>query len=113
MKYLLLICGDENLDLTPEQAKELDEAGARWVAEMSARGVRLDGHRLATTDTASSVRVRDGRPLVTDGPFAETKEQVGGFDVLECADLDEAIEIASRHPVARVGTVEIRPFWDQ
>ena len=62
---------------------------------------------------AKSVRVRDGKKLITDGPFAETKEVVGGFDILECGSLDEALEIASRHPVAEIGTIEIRPFWAQ
>ena len=60
---------------------------------------------------ATTVRVRDGQTLVADGPFAETKEQIGGFDILECADLDEAIELASKHPVAKFGTLELRPFW--
>jgi hypothetical protein len=60
---------------------------------------------------STTVRVREGEVLVADGPFAETKEQIGGFDIIDCADLDEAIEIASKHPVATFGTIEIRPFW--
>jgi len=58
------------------------------------------------------VRVRSGEVLVADGPFAETKEQIGGLDLVECADLDEAIEVASKHPVARFGSIEVRPFWE-
>jgi hypothetical protein len=108
MKYMLHICGDENGDFG-----DVDLDPTAWVDEMNARGVRLDGNRLADTRAATTVRVRDADMLVTDGPFAETKEQVGGYDILECADLDEAIEIASKHPVARIGTIEIRPFWDQ
>ncbi|HEV2932511.1 MAG TPA: YciI family protein, partial [Streptosporangiaceae bacterium] len=68
------------------------------------------GHQLRPVSDASSVRVRDGEVLVADGPFAETKEQIAGFDIIEAADLDEAIEVASRHPVASYGTVEVRPF---
>jgi hypothetical protein len=77
---------------------------------MAGRGVRLQGHQLRPVSDASSVRVRDGEVLVADGPFAETKEQIAGFDIIEAADLDEAIEVASRHPVASYGTVEVRPF---
>ncbi|TNC47343.1 YciI family protein [Mumia zhuanghuii] len=113
MKYLMLICGDENLDLSPEETAAIGTATDAWVREATERGVRLDGNRLARTDAATSVRSRDGELLVTDGPFAETREQVGGYDVLECADLDEALEVAASHPVARIGTIELRPFWDQ
>jgi hypothetical protein len=82
-----------------------------WVEEMDGRGVRLLGNQLRPVSDATTVRVRGGDLLVADGPFAETKEQIAGFDVIECADLDEAIEVASRHPVARYGTIEVRPFW--
>jgi hypothetical protein len=78
---------------------------------MEGRGVRLSGNRLALTTDATTVRVREGDVLVSDGPFAETKEQIGGYDVIECADLDEAIEVAAKHPVAKFGTIEVRPFW--
>ena len=81
-----------------------------WVAEMDGRRIRLFGSELESTGSARTVRVRDSRALVTDGPFAETKEQIAGFDVLECADLDEAIESAAKHPMARVGILEVRPF---
>ena len=73
-----------------------------WVEEMDGRGVRLLGRELDLPETAATVRVRDGETLVSDGPFAETKEFVAGFDVLECADLDEAIEVAAKHPVVLV-----------
>ena len=78
---------------------------------MDGRGVRLQGGPLRSVSEATTVRVRGGEVLVSDGPFAETKEQIGGFDILDCADLDEAIEVASKHPVARIGTIEVRPFW--
>ncbi len=109
MKYLLLICSEgEGLDATPE---ELDATG--WVEEMESRKVRLDGNRTRGPADATTVRVRDGGLLTTDGPYAETKEQMLGFDILECADLDEAIEVASKHPVAKYGMVEVRPFWTE
>ena len=77
---------------------------------MDGRGVRLFGSELEPPGAARTVRVREKHAIVTDGPFAETKEQVAGFDVLECADLDEAIEAAARHPMARAGILEVRPF---
>jgi hypothetical protein len=107
MKYLMLVCVDEpipsdaNLDVEP------------WVDEMGGRRVRLTGNRLRMPSDATTVRVRDGETLITDGPYAETKEQMGGFDIIDCADLDEAIEVASKHPIARYGMIELRPFWTE
>ncbi|WP_037914132.1 YciI family protein [Actinacidiphila yeochonensis] len=106
MKYLMLVCTDGPVDAAEG---ELDPTA--WVEETGRRGVRLFGERLRPAEDATTVRVRDGELLVSDGPFAETKEQMGGFDVIECADLDEAIEIASLHPMARFGMIEVRPFW--
>ena len=111
MRYLLFIGGDETLELSPEEEARVQEDAMAWVREMDGRGVRLQGDRLAATSGATTVRVRNGDVLLADGPFAETKEQIGGYDLLEAADLDEAIEIASKHPVARYGFVEVRPFW--
>ncbi len=113
MRYLLLICADETVQLSAEESATMQSATESWVAEMDSRGVRLQGEPLRPVSDATTVRVRGGETLVSDGPFAETKEQIAGFDVLECADLDEAIEVASRHPVARIGTVEVRPFWQE
>ncbi len=112
MKYLMLVCVDENVELTPEQQASVGPATDAWVAEMRARGVHLQGNRLRPISDATVVRVAKGDLLVTDGPFAETKEQIGGFDILECADLDEAIEVARMHPVAEFGALELRPFWE-
>jgi hypothetical protein len=78
---------------------------------MEARGIWLTGDQLAPPRRARSVRVRDGKTLVTDGPFAETKEAVGGFDLLECGSLEEAVEIAASHPLAEAGVIEVRPLW--
>jgi hypothetical protein len=79
---------------------------------MTRRGVFVNGARLRPVADATSVRVRAGETLVSDGPFAETKDLVGGFVLVECRHLDEAIEVAARHPVARHGIVEVRPVWE-
>ncbi|GAA0803693.1 YciI family protein [Spirilliplanes yamanashiensis] len=112
MRYLMLVCTDDSFDAA--RAAELEGEGASamdWVQEMDRRGVRLIGERTRPASDATTVRIRDGRLLVTDGPYAETKEHIAGFDVLECRDLDEAIEVASKHPMARAGLLELRPFW--
>jgi hypothetical protein len=93
-------------DLPDDVETELEA----WVDEMVGRGIELDGARLHTQADATTVRVRDGKAEVTDGPFAETKEQVAGYDVLECEDLDTAIAVASAHPTLHVGAIEVRPF---
>jgi hypothetical protein len=111
MKYLLMICADESIEITPEERVTMGRDTDSWVAETDARGVRLQGERLRPVRDATSVRVRDSEILIADGPFAETKEQIAGYDILECADLDEAIEVAAKHPVARFGVIEVRPFW--
>ena len=112
MKYMMLVCADESVELSPEDGAQMGPATEAWVEEMDGRGVRLLGQGLRPVSDATTVRVRDGDVLVADGPFAETKEQIAGFDVIECADLDEAIEVASKHPVARYGgSIEVRPFW--
>jgi hypothetical protein len=84
---------------------------AKPLDDVRARGIWLTGDRLAPPRRARSVRVRDAKALVTDGPFAETKEAVGGFDILDCGSLEEAVEIAAGHPVAQTGTIEVRPLW--
>jgi hypothetical protein len=109
MQYMLMICGTEGGEAAPE-----DRGGCtieEWVTEMDGRGVRLQGDRLRPPSDATTVRVRRSEVLISDGPFAETKEQMVGYDLIECADLDEAIEVASKHPMARAGTIEIRPVW--
>jgi len=109
MSYLLLICIAENVQLTPEESDAMGPATESW-AEMDGRGVRREGAPLQPVREAVTVRVRDGELLVSDGPFAETKEQIAGYDVIEAPGLGEAIEVAARHPVARFGGVEVRPF---
>ncbi|MFF3984970.1 nuclear transport factor 2 family protein [Streptomyces sp. NPDC001797] len=108
MKYMLLVCGDDTADASGMAPVE------PWVEEHGVRhGTRLYGHRLQLPDRAVTVRVRDGEVLRTDGPFAETKEYVAGFDVVDCGSLEEAVRVAAAHPVATVGAMEVRPFWDE
>ncbi len=82
-----------------------------WVSEMTKRRISIDGDRLRPAEDARTVRVRAGRTMVADGPFTESKEWIAGYDLLECVDLDEAIEVASKHPMARAGRLELRPLW--
>jgi hypothetical protein len=104
---MLLICTDPEAPSDPPGVPAIDD----WVEEMDGRNVRQLGEQLAPSSAATTVRVRDGKTLLTDGPFAETKEQICGFDIIECADLDEAIAVAAQHPMAWEGRVEVRPFW--
>jgi hypothetical protein len=111
MHYMLLIYNDQSAEaqLSPEaQQAEMNEYFA-FNAEAQKRGVFAHAEALMPTHTATTVRVRDGKTLTTDGPFAETKEQLGGYYMLNCKDLDEAIEMAAKIPGARNGSVEIRP----
>ena len=114
MRYALLICGDENamLAAAPEDMAREMKAYEAFGEEMGQRGVLQGGERLRPTSDATTVRVRDGETLASDGPFAETKEQMGGFYLVDCKDLDEAIEVASKIPAARHGSVEVRPIWE-
>jgi hypothetical protein len=110
MKYVLLICDDE-IDPPTNEELAADPVYQAWEADLERRGAELAGERLRPTIDATTVRVRDGETLVSDGPFAETKDFVGGISIVECANLDEAIEIAAGHPYAHRGSVEIRPVW--
>ncbi len=114
MNYLLLLHHSESAMSAPGSPEFLTGVATfdAFHDELARRGVEWAGHPLQPTSTATSVRVRDGRPLVTDGPFAETKEQLGGYYVIDLPDLDAAIEVASMIPWARTGTIEIRPVAD-
>ncbi|MEV6280133.1 YciI family protein [Nocardia sp. NPDC051832] len=111
MKYVLLICDDEASIPSPAEIGA-DPAHQAYTREVEGRNAGRGGARLRPAAEAKTIRVRDGETLVTDGPFAETKDFIGGIDILECANLDEAIEIASRHPYALHGSIEIRPVWE-
>ena len=112
MRYALLVCVDENVEMTQTDAERQYAQFMAFQDEMEARGVLVARERLRPTSLATTVRVRDEGLVVADGPFAETKEQVAGFYIIDCEDLDEAIEIASRNPGARHGTIEVRPVWE-
>lgn len=108
MQYMLLIYSDEN-DWTQEEREHCYKESTELTQELNKRGQFVSASPLESVSTATSVRVRDGKRTVTDGPFAETREQLGGFFIVEAKDLNEAIAIASRIPSARKGTVEVRP----
>ena len=112
MRYALLVCGDENQVLSEQEQQERLDAFMSFQAEMVARGKLVSVHRLRPTLSATTVKVREGCLVIADGPFAETKEQVAGFYMVECADLDEAIELAAQNPAARFGTIEVRPVLE-
>jgi hypothetical protein len=112
MRYALLVAVDENVELSEEDLERRYAEFMGFQDEMQARGVLVSRERLQPTPLATKVQVRDEGLVVADGPFAETKEQIAGFYIIECEDLDEAIEIASRNPGARYGTIEVRPVWE-
>ena len=114
MKFMMFVCWDaERMDAQsePEPDENHEPESFPWLEDQQARGTWVTGDQLAPPRRARSVRVRHGKPLVTDGPFAETKEVIGGFDILECGSLEEAVEIAAEHPMAEAGTIEVRPFF--
>lgn len=111
MKYMLLVYLDENaLSESERQACYIDSA--RLARDLNANGTFVDASPLHLTNLATSVRIREGKRMVTDGPFAETREQLGGYYLINAKDLDEAIEIAARVPVANMGTIEVRPVME-
>ena len=112
MRYALLVAVDENIELSDVEAERQYAEFTGFQDEMQARGVLVSRERLRPTELSTVVRVRDEGLVVADGPFAETKEQIAGFYVVDCEDLDEAIEIAARSPGARYGTIEVRPVWE-
>jgi hypothetical protein len=111
MKYMLLVYLNEQV-MSDEEREHCYAESAQLTQELNARGQYLSASPLHPVTTATSVRVRNGRRIVTDGPFAETREQLGGFYIVEAKDLNEAMEIAERIPPARFGTIEIRPVME-
>lgn len=111
MQYMFLIYLDEN-SLSEEQRADCYRESAGYAMELHAGGKRVSAAPLYPTSTATSVRTREGKRMITDGPFAETREQLGGFFIVDAENLDEAIEIAGKIPAGRLGTVEIRPVLE-
>ena len=115
MKYLLLMYADEAI-ISNYSKEEFLAASRTWsdfVQEMTDAGVLISNSGLAPVANATTIRIRDGKTLITDGPFAETHEQLGGYILVECKDLDEAIHWAEKVPTAQYGSLEIRPLWFQ
>ena len=112
MKYMMMFWVDESAVVTSDEDAATMIAVKSWVETMRERGILVGGGALRSAGEARIVRVRDDEALISDGPFAETKEQVAGYDIIECKDLDEAIEVAGKHPVARFGAIEVRPLFD-
>jgi len=111
MKYMLLVYLNENA-LSETERQTCYRDSAQLAQDLYASGHHLDASPLYPTSMATSVQVRNGKRLVTDGPFAETREQLGGYYLIDAKDLDEAISIAARVPIAQVGTIEIRPVME-
>ena len=123
MKYMMLVCVDstrfaeDEAPDAPETAEVADSGDSGdsgsfpWLDDVIARGIRLHGDRLRPAEEAKTVLVRDGEVLVSDGPFAETKEIICGYDMLECGSLEEAVQVAAAHPVAAFGKIEVRAVW--
>ena len=107
MKFMMFVATDVEPDRDPEQSGGIDA----WFADVARAGQWVIGDRLRPVGDARTVRVRAGELLVSDGPFTEAQERIVGFDVLECVDIDEAVAIAARHPMARAGRLEVRAFW--
>ena len=112
MRYMLLLYVSERPEPDTPEAAEFYPPIAEFYEECQERGVLVAADPLQQPEAATTVRVRNGEVLTTDGPFAETAEWLGGYFMLECRDLDEALELAARHPTAKSGSVEVRPVWE-
>jgi hypothetical protein len=112
MRYLLMIYGDESVDLNPDEMQKVMGAYDAFTNEVKSAGAMQAAEALQPTATATTVRVRNGETLITDGPFADTKEQLGGFYLLDCKNLDEAVAYAAKIPGAQGGSIEVRPIWE-
>jgi len=114
MKFMLLCYDDEQAwdQAGPAAMQDALSEAVALTHEINAKGQYIEASPLQGSTTATSVRIRDGKKLITDGPFAETREVLGGYYLIDVSSLDEAIEIAGRHPGARLGTVEIRPVME-
>ncbi len=107
MEFMMFVATDPKAEPYDASMDNIEE----WVADVEARGVHVRGDRLRPVEDATLVRVRDGEVVVTSEPFTASTEWIAGYDILDCVDLDEAIEVASKHPMARFGRIELRPAW--
>lgn len=107
MQYMLIICHDHAF----KPPNTVEPEVTAWVQEMKRRGMRIAGDRLRPASNAITVRVRNSELTRTDGPYADTKDRMAGFEIIECVDLDEAVEAAAQHPMAKLGSIEVRPVW--
>ena len=109
MQYLLIISHDDSFTPTETLIKDI---GA-WIKKMERRGIRVYGNPLRPPDDAATVRVRGGKVVLTKGPFTKSKEKMCAYELIECSNLEEAIDVASQHPMAKAATIEVRPIWDE
>jgi len=112
MRYLLLVCNDETQEIDEREAARRYDAYTACEVEMRSRGVLVGRERLRPTSASTCVRLRDGQLVIADGPFAETREQIAGYFLVDCADLDEAVDLAQLIPSVEHGTIEVRPVWE-
>jgi len=110
MKFLMLVCRDESIAFAPEDRGNIGSEVQAWVSEMEQRGVRLQGVVLAPVQATTTVCMRGGEVRVDHGPRVDMSAPASGFNLLDCADLDEAIDVSAKHPIARYGVIELRPF---
>jgi hypothetical protein len=107
MEYLMIICHDEKFYPTEPLVADI----IKWNNEMTARGIVKDGNPLRPPNDGVTIRIREGKRKVTKGPFSASREQMAAYELIECAGFDEAIEVASTHPMAKAATIEVRPVW--
>jgi hypothetical protein len=112
MKFMLFTYRDPAVKLTADQRASIPAAVEAWCDEMDSRGIRLQGHVLGPADEAKTIRMRDAEVTASDGPVVDDPGQIAGFSILDCADIDEALEVASKNPGASFGILELRPFAD-
>jgi hypothetical protein len=110
MRFLMLVCRDESIEFSPQDREAIGSRVQAWVAEMEQRDVRLLGDVLAPVDATITVSMRDGKVDVDHGPRVPMSAPASGFNLLECADIDEAIEVSAKHPIAKFGLIELRPI---
>jgi hypothetical protein len=109
MQYLLIICHDDFFTPTETLVKEI----LAWIKRMEGRGIRVYGNPLRPPRDGTTVRVREGKLVVKKGPFAKSKEKMCAYELIECPSPEEAIDVASQHPMAKAATIEVRPIWNE